>query len=60
MNNYHRYPGERKESDPGQYGSLNRWCALCGTHKPQRGGTTKWVMGGRHFVCAKHKKASDA
>jgi hypothetical protein len=33
-----------------------KWCAVCGTHKPQLGGTIKLVMGSRHWVCIKHKK----
>lgn len=36
----------------------SRWCALCGTHKPLLGGFLKHVMGGRHWVCAKHPKPS--
>jgi hypothetical protein len=34
-----------------------KWCAICGTHKAQLGGTIQHVMGGRHWVCSKHKKA---
>lgn len=34
-----------------------KWCALCGTHKPQLGGTTRFVYGSRHWVCIKHPKA---
>jgi alpha-D-ribose 1-methylphosphonate 5-phosphate C-P lyase len=56
MSNYHRYPGELKQADPGQFMNYARWCAICGTNQPQLGGTIKHVFGGRHFVCAKHKK----
>ena len=34
-----------------------RWCAVCGTHRPQLGGRMKPVMGGTHWVCARHTKA---
>lgn len=33
-----------------------KWCAICGIHRPQLGGTTRFVLGGRHWVCSKHKK----
>ena len=35
-----------------------RWCAICGTHKSQLGGTLQHVMGGRNWVCVKHKKVA--
>jgi hypothetical protein len=35
-----------------------RWCALCGTHKQQLGGTIRFVLGGRNWVCSMHKKVS--
>ena len=33
-----------------------KWCAICNNHKSQLGGTIRQVMGGRHWVCAKHAK----
>jgi hypothetical protein len=56
--NYHRYPGEYKETSQSQFASsgIVKWCALCGTHKPQTGGFIRMVMGGRHWVCAKHPR----
>lgn len=38
-------------------GGIVKWCAICGNHKPQLGGTTRFVLGGRHWVCSKHPKA---
>lgn len=35
---------------------MARWCALCGTHKSQLGGTIRHIYGGRHWVCKMHKK----
>lgn len=55
--NYHRYPGEIKPSDPGQYANLARWCAICGVPRPQLGGSLRAILGGRHWVCSKHPKA---
>lgn len=37
-----------------------RRCALCGVHKPQTGGTLRFVLGGRHWVCVKHAKTKRA
>ena len=37
---------------------LARWCAICGDHRSQLGGTIRFVLGGRHWVCVKHKKAT--
>lgn len=37
-----------------------KWCALCGVHKPQTGGTLRFVLGGRHWVCVKHAKTKRA
>lgn len=58
--NYHRFPDEVKENlaDPGRYlnANIRRWCALCGTFESQMGGTLRHVLGGRHWVCVKHKK----
>jgi hypothetical protein len=34
-----------------------KWCAICGTHRTQLGGTIRHVLGGRHWVCSKHPKA---
>jgi hypothetical protein len=34
-----------------------KWCAICGTHKPQGGGFLKHVFGSRHWVCQQHPKA---
>ena len=34
-----------------------KWCALCGTHKPQLGGGLHFVLGGRQWVCAAHPRA---
>lgn len=34
----------------------SRWCAKCGVHRPQEGGTTRMFMGGRHFFCKLHPK----
>lgn len=33
-----------------------KWCAICGAHRSQLGGTIQAVLGGRHWVCAKHPK----
>jgi len=33
-----------------------RWCAICGSHRQQLGGTIKFVLGGRQWVCEKHKE----
>lgn len=38
---------------------LVKWCALCGVHRPIQGGFTQWVLGGRHFCCAKHPNPKD-
>lgn len=37
-----------------------RWCAICGVHKPQLGGTLRHVFGVRNWVCVKHKKVANA
>ena len=37
---------------------LARSCCLCATHKSQLGGTLRFVLGGRNWVCAKHPKVS--
>ena len=57
--NYHRYPGEVVEKDHSAYlnANIKRWCAICGTHQPQVGGTLRHILGGRHWVCSAHKKA---
>lgn len=41
-----------------QYAGIGivRWCAMCGVHKPQLGGTMRHVFGVRNWVCAKHPK----
>lgn len=36
---------------------IQKWCAQCGTHRPQGGGFTKAILGGRHWVCSRHPKA---
>jgi hypothetical protein len=41
-------------------GGIVKWCALCGVHKPQLGGTLRFVLGGRHWVCIKHSKTKRA
>ena len=35
---------------------IQRWCAICACHRATGGGTVRWVMGGRHWVCARHKE----
>jgi hypothetical protein len=47
-----RYTGNQQFKGTG----LTRWCALCGTHKSQLGGTLRSLFGGRHWVCVKHPK----
>ena len=51
---------ERTAADNPQFKGVGivRWCALCGTHKPQLGGTLRQVLGGRHWVCSKHPKVT--
>ena len=53
MTEYHRFPDEIKPQDPGRYLGMNivKWCALCAKNKPQLGGTLRFVMGGRHWIC---------
>ncbi len=36
---------------------MQRYCLLCKTHRPNRGGTVKALAGGRHWVCSEHKNA---
>lgn len=50
------YQGNQQYSDRG----IVKWCALCGVHKDQVGGTIQYVMGGRHFVCKLHPKPDSA
>jgi len=51
----HRYPGEVSKAPGTPFpGGIVKWCALCGVHKPQAGGTIRHVLGGRHWVCSKH------
>lgn len=58
MLDYHRYQGEVVKRDQSNFLNVNikKWCAICGAHKPQLGGTTQFVMGGRNWVCANCKK----
>ena len=60
MLDYHRYPGEVVPKDHTGFLNTNikKWCAICGTHKPQLGGTIKQVLGGRHWVCSQHQKVT--
>lgn len=37
-----------------------KWCAICGTHRPQLAGTIQYVLGGRNWVCNRHPKAKHA
>lgn len=54
---FHRFPNETPKPSTSPFNvGLARWCAICGTHKPQLGGTLRHVMGGRNWVCALHAK----
>lgn len=33
-----------------------RWCALCGCHRPYSNGSIRLVLGSRNWVCSKHNK----
>ena len=35
---------------------IQKYCALCGSHRNQLGGTIQRVMGVRTWVCQRHKK----
>lgn len=35
---------------------IQKYCALCGCHRNQLGGSIRFVMGGRHWVCQRHPK----
>jgi hypothetical protein len=35
---------------------ISRWCCLCAKHKDQLGGSIRFVLGGRNWVCSKHPK----
>lgn len=54
---FHRFPNETPKPSTSPFSvGMARWCAICGSHQPQIGGTLRHMMGSRHWVCAKHPK----
>lgn len=39
-------------------GGVQRFCPICGTHKPHAGGHIRMVLGLRSWVCSKHPKVA--
>lgn len=37
-------------------GGVQRYCPICGEHKPYAGGHIRFVLGSRSWVCGKHPK----
>ena len=48
------YTGHQQFKGAGQ----QRYCAKCREHMPYRDGSMQRVMGGMHWVCAKHPKVA--
>lgn len=46
------YTGNQQFAGAGQ----QRYCGLCGTHKPHAGGHIRMVLGLRTWVCSRHPK----
>ena len=39
---------------------MMKWCAMCGCHRVTGDGRVAFVLGGRHWVCGRHPKATNA